>query len=74
MGTVRVEGQNSFRYRYPNGVVLAGKPDLLAQEDGEAVLLLSADVVLLVGQGRAVLRHLAVFAPIARPVSQLLTL
>jgi hypothetical protein len=36
---VRVEGQNRFHYRYPSGVVLAGKPDLLALEEGEAVVL-----------------------------------
>jgi hypothetical protein len=36
---VRTEGQNAFRYRHPCGAVLAGKPDLLAIEDGEAVVL-----------------------------------
>jgi hypothetical protein len=36
---VRVEAQNAFRYRHSSGAVLAGKPDLIALEDGEAVVI-----------------------------------
>jgi hypothetical protein len=36
---IRVEGQNAFRYRYPGGAILAGKPDMVVIEDGEALIL-----------------------------------
>jgi hypothetical protein len=36
---VRVEGQNAFRHRHPCGAVLAGKPDIIAFEEGEALVI-----------------------------------
>jgi hypothetical protein len=36
---IRVEGQNAFRYRYPSGAILAGKPDMVIIEDGEVLVL-----------------------------------
>jgi hypothetical protein len=36
---VRVEGQNAFKYRHASGALLAGKPDIIALEEGEAVVV-----------------------------------
>jgi hypothetical protein len=36
---VRVESQNAFRHRHASGALLAGKPDILAIEDDEAVVI-----------------------------------
>ena len=36
---MRVEGRNSFKYRHASGAILAGKPDLLALGDGDALVL-----------------------------------
>jgi hypothetical protein len=36
---VRVEGQNAFKYRHKSGVLLAGKPDILAIEDDDVVVI-----------------------------------
>jgi hypothetical protein len=36
---VRVESQNAFRYRHASGALLAGKPDIIAWENGQAVVM-----------------------------------
>ena len=36
---VRVEGQNAFKYWHASGAILAGKPDIIAIADGEAVVI-----------------------------------
>jgi PD-(D/E)XK nuclease superfamily len=37
--TVQVESQNSFQYRRPGGVTLAGKPDIVALDDTTATVV-----------------------------------
>lgn len=37
--TVRVESQNSFQYHHAGGVVLAGKPDIVALDDTTATVV-----------------------------------
>ena len=35
---MRVEGPNSFKYRYVSGAVIAGRPDIIALDGGTALV------------------------------------